>query len=122
MRTVRHADRHQLGRDATEQREDDTGNETVTLIGQLAEILTPVALVTAWILIDKRIRSEGAQVRREAEKAHAQIGQRIGRVEQDVQGIGKKVDGVITEIGNVKHALGRLEGAQGVGPKSLEGP
>lgn len=94
----------------------------VTLIGQLAEILTPVALVAAWILIDERIRNEGAQVRWEAEKSHEQIGQRIGRVELDVQVVGKKIDGVITEIRNVKHALGRLEGAEGAGPKSLEGP
>ena len=90
---------------------DNTGgnrveNETMTLLGQLASIATPVALVAGWLRIEKKIRDECAMVRREAEKAHVQIGERIGRLD-------KTVDGLTTEIGNVKHALGRLEGASG---------
>ena len=85
-------------------------NETMTLLGQLASIATPVALVAGWLRIEKKIRDECAMVRREAEKAHVQIGERIGRLE-------KTVDGLTTEIGNVKHAPGRLEGAQGARPE-----
>ncbi len=89
-------------------------DETMSLLGHLAAIATPVALVAGWLRIEKKIRDECAMVRREAEKAHVRIGERIGRLE-------KTVDGLSTEIGNVKHALGRLEGAQGAARKT-EGP
>ena len=52
-------------------------DETMSLLGHLAAIATPVALVAGWLRIEKKIRDECAMVRREAEKAHVRIGERI---------------------------------------------
>lgn len=93
-------------------------DETMSLLGHLAAIATPVALVAGWPRIEKKIRDECAMVRREAEKAHVRIGERIGRLEKTVDGLSTEIGNVKTEIGNVKHALGRLEGAQSAARKT----